>query len=290
MEKTLMHLHTMARAMYQDREYDAALKIWIRIKEQKPGFQNVDKWILLASQHSSHSKPAQEGAGPSVYRTQRNLLAQSGQGSRNRVFQPRASHVRLKKGLRHRHIFMLLLIVFLIIILFSLRNSRSFLIQLNPRTANLECYQGNFFPYGWQKIMELEIGIEQDWMDYVENKELIRSLRKGVTVHNEEDFNDQIIEIFLNLGDESFRQMTERGQQSAIYYYKRVFDADFEHLVVDKIVKAFINLARIMIVSNDFGAAQKYLDRARDYNYPDSELFTVQKSLDAARESGRLFY
>lgn len=279
----------MAGAMYQDGEYDAALKIWIRIKEQNPGFPNIDKWILLASRHSRHPSPAPTDISPSVYRTQRNLLAQSGQGSRNRIFQPRTSHVRLKKGLRHRHIFMILLIVSLIIILFSVRNSRSFLIQLNPKTARLECYQGSFFPYGWQKIMELEIGIEQDWMGYVENKELIRSLRKGVTVHNEDDFNNQIIQIFLNLGDESFLQMTERGQQSAIYYYKRVFDADFETLVVDKIVKAFINLARIMIVSNDYAAAQKYLDKARDYNYPDADIFIVQKSLDAARESGPHF-
>lgn len=285
----LMRLHSMAVAMFNEGEHAAALKIWSHIKAQNPNFAKIDNWILKASQKMPGTKKTSAKTPPSPYRTQRNLLIENGQSIRSHTFQPRYSGVKLKKGLRHRHVFLLILIVTFLLVLFSFRNHRSFLIIVNPKTNKLDCYQGDFFPFGQQKIMEMDVGIELDWIDYVENKDLIRSLKKGVTVQSQEQFNNRFIEIFMNLGDESLRQMTERGQQSAIYYYKRVFDADFEDLVVEKIVEAFINLARIKMVSKDFSAAQKYLDSASNFNYRPEDIFIVQEDLDAARRDDRSY-
>ncbi|MGB3976856.1 MAG: hypothetical protein WBM02_10710 [bacterium] len=289
LDDKLMRLHAMAEAMYNDGEYAAALKIWSRIKAQNPNFTKIDSRILLASQKVAQTKKSPNKTAPAAYHAQRNLFVENGQSRQHHVFQPRYSGVKLKKGLRHRHVFLLMLIVSLVLVLLSFRNHRSFLIIVNPKTAKLDCYQGDFFPFGQRKIMELDAGIELDWVDYVENKDLIRLLKKGITVYNQDQFNNRIIEIFMNLGDESLHQMTERGQQSAIYYYKRVFDADFEHLVVEKIVKAFVNLARIKIVSRDFTAAQRYLDSAANFNYPIEDIFTVQQDLNVAKGSDRRY-
>ncbi len=173
----------------------------------------------------------------------------------------------------------------LMVFLLSIRNNRSYLIQLNPQTYKLECYQGSFFPVGWRKTLVLDVGIETDWVKYVEEQDIIRKLLRGITTHSVNRFNEQIVSIFVMLGDESLTQMTERGQQSAIYYYKRVVEARFADLVTDKIIRAFLNCAKIKMATKDYEGAQSYLDSARDYDQNNPELLIIQRELNALAQT-----
>ena len=286
----LERMHEMALAMYRTGEYHAALKIWRRLQDQKSDFPDIDKWldrVTQAIQAEIRGKPSPD---PSVFRTQREIMVNNGQGPRRHIFHPRKSHVQLNKGIRHRHIVSIFLIILLAILLLSIRNNRSYMLILNPISKKLDCYQGNFFPLGWQKTLELSIGIENDWILDVKNQEIIRELYKGIVVHSVDRFNEQIVEIFMTLGDESLRQMNERSQQSAIYYYKRISSAQFEERVMDKIVRAFINLAFIEIAAKDYESAQNYLDSAREYNQNDPDIILTQRELDTAVKADNSYF
>lgn len=284
-EQKKKQMNDMAMAMYRSGDFLTAQKIWLRLNEQDPDYPGIGEWldrVNLALKKRAGDRPKPD---PSVFRTQRDLLANLGQSPRRQIFRPKTSHVQLEKGIRHRHIVGIFAVAFLAILLLSIRNNRTYLLQLNQRTSRLECYQGNFFPVGWKKTLDLEIGIESDWIKYVENRAIIRKLEQGVRVRSVKAFDHSIIDIFMTLGDESLRQMTERGQQSAIYYFKRVADAASEIDVTDRIVRAFVNLSLIKIASRDFESAQRYLNSAREYNAADPGIALVQRDLTLAKKS-----
>jgi tetratricopeptide (TPR) repeat protein len=283
----LNELYKKAMSLHNRGDYESALKIWNTIKKSDSKFEGIDRCIFVTSQKINQSKSV---TNSSAYRTQRNLMTQDGRGPRKRVFQPFSTHVSKPAKIRHRHIVLILLVVFLGLFYLSARNNRTHMIVLNPKTNNLDFYQGNFFPYGWQKSMELEIGIEHDWVAYVENREIIQNLQKGVIVRSRDSLNELIIDTFMTLGDESARQMTERAQQSAIYYYRRVYDASFEDRVVEKIVKSFVNLARIKIIAEDYRLAERYLESANRYDNDAPDLLMVQKELENARKGDDYYF
>ncbi|MBN1878497.1 hypothetical protein JW823_00120 [bacterium] len=278
-------LHEMALAMYRTGDLHAAQKIWRRLQEQDPGFPDIDKWLEKVNQALKRSIPNRQQPDPSVFRTQRELMANHGQGPRRRVFHPQKSHIQLEKGIRHRHIVAIFMIIILLILLLSIRNNRSFLIQLNPKTNALVCYQGNFFPVGWQKTLDIDVGIEPDWINYVDDQAIIKDLQKGIIVHSLKKFDERIIDVFMTLGDESLLQMTERGQQSAIYYFKRISSARYETLVREKIAKAFLNLFQITMISRDYEAAARYLDSSKKYVPSNPELIPAQQQLTDALQT-----
>ncbi len=283
----LEKMHMKAMSFYNSGNYDAALKVWQNIKNIDPGFKSIDRYIVVSTQKLKSSESAPRS---STFRMQRDLMAKNGAGPRKRVFHPGVIHSDEHTRLRHRHIALLVVIFAISMLYLSVRNNRTYMIVLNTQTHNLDCFQGSFFPYGWQKFMELEIGIEHDWVSYVENRDVIRKLERGVAVRSRDAFDEQIIELFITLGDEAARQMTERAQQSAIYYYNRVYDASYQDRVVNKIIDSFVNLARIKIQAEDYRLAERYLQNAGRFKKQTPELLMVQKELENARNTGQRYF
>lgn len=284
-DKKLNRMHTMALGLYRGGDHHSALKIWRRIQETKSDFPEIEKWIDNANRMLQAQIPQKNVPSPSVFREQRDIMAHHGQGPRRRVFHPKTSHVRLKNSVRHRHVFYVFLILVFSIVLLSVRNNRSYLIMLNPVTHKLDCFQGNFFPVGWQRTLELEVGIESDWVKYVGDQDIISRLKKGIKTRSAKRFDEILIEVFMTLGDESLVQMTERGQQSAVYYYRRISEARYSEQVSQKIVRAFINLVRIKITEKDYENARKYLKLAHEHGIPDAGLMDLHREIEAAQQS-----
>jgi len=281
-EQKFERLHQLALAMYRNKDFSAALKIWRRLKERNPDFPDIDKWIDYASraiQPETRSKPKTD---PSVFRTQRELMSEYGTSARKRQFRPKPSSVPMKRRLRHRNVVYISLIFLLLYTLLSFRNNRTYMVKLNVVSYNLDCFQGLFFPVGWERTMELEIGIDSNWTDIFTDQKLIKKLSKGITVHSLKSFDDLIIEVFMDLGNEALRKMTVRSQQSAIFYFKKVESAHFKDLVSTKIALAFIHLSNMSADSGDFDEAGEYYREARKYDHTHPDLFKLSDRLGSS--------
>ena len=265
-------MHQLALSMYRTGELSAALKIWKRLKENDPNFPDIDRWINQASKPPYPASRTKPETDPTVFRTQRDLMSQYGNTPRMRAFVPKTGYSTAIKRFRHRNIVFAFLIAMLFGTFLSVRNNRSYMIQLNPVSKQLDCYQGMFFPFGWQKVRELEIGIDSNWTTLFKEKKLINRLKRGVRVNTVQKFDELIIEVFMGLGDQALMQMTIRSQQSAIYYFKQIEAAHFRGKVNKKIAQAFINLTRMKIEDGDQVDARFYFQEARSYDSSNPEL------------------
>ncbi|MCD4653347.1 tetratricopeptide repeat protein [bacterium] len=272
-------MHQLALTMYRSKDLSAALKIWRRIKEKKPDFPDIDKWISHASKPPYPPTATKPQTDPTVFRTQRELISQFGNSSRRRPFRPKSLSTPMKPRLRHRNFVYVFLVLLLLYTVVSFRNNRAYMVQLIPNTTHLTCYQGVFFPLGWQKTMELEIGIENNWTQMFTDKKLINRLKHGISVHSLKEFDKLVIDVYMALGDESVKQMTIRSQQSAIYYFKKIESSDFRSLVSTKIAMAFINLADMKADDGDLDDAREYYQTARKYDHTHPALFELSERL-----------
>ncbi|HPQ39113.1 MAG TPA: tetratricopeptide repeat protein [bacterium] len=279
-------MHQLALTMYRSGDYSAALKIWRRLKEQKPDFPDIDAWIQRAAKPPYPATTQKPQTDPTVFRTQRELMSRYGNIARRRSFHPRNTPGPLYRRFRDRNLVYTFLILFVFFLLLSIRNNRTYAIRLNPESQVLDCYQGNFFPLGMQKTSEIKVGIDSDWAVRFKNRELIRKLENGIRVHSLDSFDQTVIDIYMALGDDMLKQMTIRSQQSAIYYYKRIESAQYRHRVAMKLAEAFVNLATMALNDGQYQEAREYYETARSYDPSHPDLFPLRDSLGNINSAG----
>lgn len=278
-ENKFERMHQLALTMYRSGDSGAALKIWRRIQEKSPDFPDIGKWIQRAARPPYPPSTPKQQTDPTVFRTQRELMSNYGHTARRRQFRPKIGVDGMNPRFRHRNIVYLMLVLGVLCIFLSIRNNRSYHVVLNPVTSRLDCYQGLFFPFGNQLTNELEVGIDRDWTDIFQENADLERLRRGITVHSTKSFDQLMIEVYMNLGNEALKQVQNRSQQSAIYYFKRIEAASFREMVKTKIAEAFLNLAELSITSGDMENATLYYQSARGYDHSHPRLFDVQERI-----------
>ncbi|MBN1296179.1 tetratricopeptide repeat protein [bacterium] len=307
MDHKYPRMHQLALTMYRNGDIGAAFKIWQRLKEQCPDFPEIDKWLQRVSNpvvrangpenrtqqpvgpagssesrtdpSESRTDPSESRTDPSVFRMQRDLMGWYGASPRKHTFRPRSSGLPMIRRFRDRNVVYTFLILSVLVLFLSVRNNRSYMLRLNPDTHGVDCYQGNFFPLGWQKTAEIDVGIHPDWHMRFKDRHLIRTLQSGIRVRSLTALDGLVIDLYMTLGDEMLQQMTVLSQQSAIFYYKRIENARYRDRVAAKIAHAFANLARMYLHDGDYNEARRCLASAQSYDPANPDVLALVQEI-----------
>jgi len=235
-------LHQLALSLQSSGNHESALRCWNKIKSENPGFPEINNLVSIASEATLNDGAGNKSISPSVYRTQKRIIDHFNQRkSTSFQFHPIRDHKPRRRILRHRHIAFLLLIGFCLFLVSSLRNKRAYLLVLEPDTGIVQCYQGTFFPYGWQRPEDINIGLEPGWETSVSDENLRRDLVSGMRLEGAEEFDETLIKLFQHLGQNALKKHDIDSQRKAIYYFKQIEKADFTELIAWDIATAWQN-------------------------------------------------
>lgn len=272
-------LHQIALSLHREGDNNSALRCWKKIRLENPDYPGIDKWIAVAaSAFLDEKKSNNKHVSPSVYRKQKEIMdSYSARRSTSFRFRPKPAQNGRPRVLRHRHIAYLFIVFMLLFVILSLKNKRSCLLILQPDTGILTCYQGTFFPYGWEKGDEISVGLQPGWESDLEDEDTRIGLLTGIKLKGGVEFDNLLIDLYQKLGHHALKQHTIQRQREAIYYFKKIEEANFHEVIRWELGTAYYNLASLYLeVNRDPVTALELLQQVRKYipSYPGaSELY-----------------
>ncbi len=268
-----LRLHQIALSLHRDGDNNSALRCWKKIRTENPGYPGIDKWIAAASSaFFEEEKTRNTPVSPSVFKTQKDIMDQhSSRRSTSFRFRPKPVQSGRTRIIRHRHVAYIFLVFMLLFVILSLQNKRSCLLVLQPETGVLYCYQGTFFPYGWEKSDEISVGLQPGWESDLEDEKTQFSLLKGIKLKGGNEFDELLIDLYQKLGQHALKQRTIEHQREAIYYFKKIEEANFHEIIRWDLGTAYFNLASLYLeVRRDPDTALEHLQQVKKYipTYP----------------------
>ena len=269
-------LHKLAMSLYENGQFKPALNCWLKIQIEAPQYPNLNYWInqTRKKMEDTSEDVNSRKALRSAYKMQLEIAERYGHriAAKHRFrVKPHPPKVSILRRIKHRYIALVLIIFGLLVTWASVRNMRHFLIVLEPRSGKLMVYQGMFFPYGWDQLDSLNIGLIPGWEEELESNDLKVKLRSGMRIHGSSNLDSTILDLYRRLGHNALKKQSVEKQQEAIYYFSRIEKANFSQKVAWDMASAYFNLASLHLKKNrDPQSAQKFLSNVTRYvpNYP----------------------
>ncbi|MBN1354946.1 hypothetical protein JXA40_01615 [bacterium] len=268
-------LHQIALSLFRNGDSETAIRCWNKIRSVDPAFPEINRWLRSARlKAESSSTGVPPGNERWVFKTQLDLAEHYGHKLPNKTrFTFRSGGTLPVKRIRHRHIAYALLVGMALFFWISARNMRSYLLIQQPESGDISCYRGTFFPYGWEKIDTLKIGLSENWEQDLDDARLANSLIHGYKIRGADELDSTIIHLYKSLGKKALTIKTIEQQELAIYYFSRIEKAAYRNLVLNDLATAYVNLARLHYERGNRSQALKHVATARRYipDFPGAE-------------------
>jgi hypothetical protein len=142
------------------------------------------------------------------------------------------------------------------------RNNRTFLVEVRDDGV-LQISRGAFFIAGMVPQQRIRIGLEQDWLGNLPDRELAAALEQGIRLEGSNELHALLLRILLDLAHRERGLGTEKGLERAAYYLEVALRQSPDPQIKRELAGVQLQAARLFLEQDRLIPAREALAQAR---------------------------